>query len=193
MDPVLAGLLGMVIIAAITILVIIIQPEATTDFIRGITKFKWGLKGVEIERDVNAVAQKHNTPPPEVRTALSTVPLTGRVLWVDDHPENNVAEMDLLRRRGVLIDVAATNAGAIQLAQWRSYNLVISDIGRNNNEPAKAGLELPGELDKALEGNRPFVIFYTSSSQDTGIPRTTATVSPVDLFQEIGRQLRPPS
>lgn len=193
MDPVLAGLLGMVIIAAIIVLIIIIRPEATTEFVRGITKFKWGLRGIEIERDVKAVAEKHNTPVPEVRSALSAVPLTGRILWVDDHPENNVAEMDLLRRRGVVIDVAATNSGAIQLAQGRSYSLVVSDIGRDNNEAAKAGLELPGELDKALGGKRPFVIFYTSSSQETGIPRTMATASPVNLFQEIGRQLKPSS
>ena len=190
MDPVLAGLLGMVIIAAIIILIIIIRPEPTTEFIRGITKFKWGLKGIEIERDVKSVAEKYNTPQPDVRTALSAVPLNGRILWVDDHPENNIGEIDLLRRRGVVIDVAATNSGAIQLAKGRSYNLVLSDIGRDNNETANAGLELPKELDKALDGKRPFVIFYTSSSQGTGIPRTTATASPVTLFQEIGRQLK---
>jgi hypothetical protein len=60
LDPVLAGLLGMVIIAAIIILTIIIRPEPTAEFIRGITKFKWGLKGIEIERDVNAVAEKYS-------------------------------------------------------------------------------------------------------------------------------------
>lgn len=193
MDPVLAGLLGMVIIAAIITLIIIIRPEPTTEFIRGITKFKWGLKGIEIERDVKAVAEKYNTPQPEIRAALSAVPLTGRILWVNDHPENNVGEMDLLRRRGIVIDVAATNSGAIQLAQERSYSLVVSDIGRDNNEVAKAGLELPEELNKAFEGKRPFVIFYTSSSQDTGILQTTSTANPVNLFQEIGHQLKPSS
>jgi CheY-like chemotaxis protein len=188
MNEALAGVIGMAIVAVVILLLVTLRPEPTSDFIRGITKFKWGLGGIEVERDLKAVAQKQGSAEP-VRRALRDVPTVGRLLWVDDHPEHNVAEMDLLRRRGLSVDVASSNQGGVELARWRDYDLVVSDIGRDNDDDPTAGLKLPEALDDALGNKRPNVIFYTSSRRDTGIPGTVSTATPAELFQALRRHL----
>lgn len=190
MNEALAGVIGMAIVAVVVLLVVMLRPEPTNDFIRGITRFKWGLTGIEIERDVKAAAQKHGGSPEPVRRALRDLPTSGRLLWVDDHPEHNAAEMDLLRRRGISVDVASSNEGGAQLAQWRRYDVVVSDIGRDNDDVDRtAGLKLPEALDEALGNNRPTVVFYSSSARDTGIRRTVSTATPAQLFEALRRYL----
>ena len=52
------------------------------------------------------------------------MPVTGRLLWVDDHPENNVAEMNLLRLRGIAYvpDYLCNRMGITNCAdEWQGY------------------------------------------------------------------------
>jgi CheY-like chemotaxis protein len=184
-----AAVIGMAIIALVIFALILLHPEDVAAFVRGVSKFKWGLSGIEIERDLAAAAEKGGTPN-DVRSALSNVPLSGRILWVDDHPEHNLAEIDLLRRRGLTIDMVSTNAAASAVAKLRHYNLVVSDIGRDNDaDDPVAGLKLPDVLAQALVGDRPPVVFYTSNPADTGIPQTIAVSTPGRLFAAIARYL----
>lgn len=66
--------------------------------------------------------------------------VTGRVLWVDDHPENNRSERDFLLAHKVAVYDVTSSADALKLLAMYKYDAVISDMGRNG-EPL-AGIEL---------------------------------------------------
>ncbi len=55
----------------------------------------------------------------------------GRVLWVDDNPENNYYIIQLLNKAGIITDTATSTDRAIEQLQKGDYDLVISDMNRN--------------------------------------------------------------
>ena len=55
-----------------------------------------------------------------------------RVLWVDDHPENNSPLVELLREFGTVVDTPRSNAEALALLSGSRYDVVISDVARDN-------------------------------------------------------------
>lgn len=79
-----------------------------------------------------------------------------RILWVDDHPENNKNEIRMFSELGGEIDLAKDLNEASTLMKNHSYDLVFSDMVHGDNKTA--GLEL---LD-SLVSKREFlpVIFY---------------------------------
>lgn len=96
-----------------------------------------------------------DTPEPEsalFRTADSAVSTVrrsgttgrGRVLWVDDHPENNTSLVAALRELNIQVDLAVSTAEALQQFDAAEYALVITDLGRTENgqEHEFAGEEL---------------------------------------------------
>ncbi len=56
-----------------------------------------------------------------------------RLLWIDDQPESNVAEVKLLGALGITVDTAITSAEARQMLSQFSYNGIISDIQRGGS------------------------------------------------------------
>jgi CheY-like chemotaxis protein len=58
-----------------------------------------------------------------------------RILWVDDHPENNAALVDLLRQFGASVDTPRSNADAFELLGTSRYDVVISDVARDDENP----------------------------------------------------------
>jgi CheY-like chemotaxis protein len=80
------------------------------------------------------------------------------VLWVDDHPEWNLVERQILRSLGIEVVPVLSNDEAIDVANQRSFDLVISDIDRGNEE---AGDVLPRRL-QAVGIHTP-VLFYVGS------------------------------
>lgn len=80
-----------------------------------------------------------------------------RILWVDDHPENNQVEADYLRSLGYGVHQVRESADAETLMAIYQFDLLLSDMGRNNNPVA--GLELLDAL--RAEGNAIPVLFYT--------------------------------
>lgn len=58
-----------------------------------------------------------------------------RVLWVDDHPENNLPIVQLLRRFGASVDTPQSNAEALELLRGNRYDVVISDVARDSEGP----------------------------------------------------------
>jgi CheY-like chemotaxis protein len=71
-----------------------------------------------------------------------------RMLWADDHPENNNSIIALLRRFGAKIDTPKTNDEAIRLLQGTRYDVIISDVARDSEGPASdlKGIELASEV-----------------------------------------------
>jgi CheY-like chemotaxis protein len=57
-----------------------------------------------------------------------------RILWVDDHPEYNEFERRVLTQYGdTVIDNATSTADALKLLSKESYNLIISDMYREED------------------------------------------------------------
>ena len=63
------------------------------------------------------------------------------VLWVDDYPENNAFERDALLRKQITVVQAASTREAIGKATSRSFDAIITDMGREA-DGEDAGLEL---------------------------------------------------
>ncbi len=58
-----------------------------------------------------------------------------RILWVDDHPGNNTPLIELFRSYGARVDTARSNDDALALLHESRYDVVISDVGRDNEPP----------------------------------------------------------
>lgn len=64
-----------------------------------------------------------------------------RILWVDDHPENNAAMIELLRQFRASVDTPRSNSKAFALLSASLYDVIISDVARDNEGP---GSDLKG-------------------------------------------------
>jgi len=82
-----------------------------------------------------------------------------RILWVDDYPANNKAIMDIYARLGVDFDLALDTEQALNQLSKKSYDLIISDMGRHP-EP-DAGVKMIHEM-KMKFANLPPIITYSS-------------------------------
>jgi len=92
------------------------------------------------------------------RARLVSEALSGaRVLWVDDHPENNAWERATLRALGVHITSVETTRSALACLSQESFDVIVSDIARGGS-PEEGVQALP-----ALRQVTPStaVIFYT--------------------------------
>lgn len=96
---------------------------------------------------------------PEPTPLLFSEPqaVQGRILWVDDNPENNQREADYLRNLGLGVHQVRESADVHTLLAIYHFDVLISDMGRNNNPVA--GLELLDAL--RADGHSIPVVFYT--------------------------------
>jgi CheY-like chemotaxis protein len=92
-----------------------------------------------------------------------------RILWVDDHPENNTPVVDLLKRVGAAVDLSTTNADAIELLGTSPYDVIVTDVGREDegeNSELK-GLDLATAV---FERWGQKVILFTGRFDPTRVP-----------------------
>ncbi len=87
-------------------------------------------------------------------------PIKRKVLWVDDHPKNNAALIDLFRPQGVEFDLALNTNQALDRLANGDYGLIISDMGRDRE--SDAGIKMIREIDRRF-GSGPPVLIYCSS------------------------------
>jgi CheY-like chemotaxis protein len=149
-------------------------PEEVRSLVRRTAAIKVSREGIAWQIFEEAVEQKEGRKPAaaQIRPLLRALP-SGRLLWVDDAPANNRLEVQALREMGVEIDTAVSNEEAAAYAGSRSYDLVISDIGRSSPlEDDRAGLMLPSLLRAA--GSEVAVIYYVGRAElpetDSGEP-----------------------
>ena len=95
-----------------------------------------------------------------------------QILWVDDHPENNLNERRMFRQLKTEIDIARNTKEALDMLKGGKYDLVISDMARDNEAPddsKTAGLRF---LKKFREtGKTTPVIFYIGvDDPEKGVP-----------------------
>ena len=110
---------------------------------------------------------------PDAPTDSSRTPQTERpeqpvrplqhLLWVDDHPENNAYELDSLRRL-LRVTTTRTNDEAFRLLEGQEIDAVISDVGRDYDEPGQppGGVRFIQELRGRYPERRLPVLYYTS-------------------------------
>jgi len=55
-------------------------------------------------------------------------------IWIDDNPSNNYYESKILKAIGVDIEIAKSSMDALSLLKKNQYNLILSDVGRNDNK-----------------------------------------------------------
>lgn len=84
-----------------------------------------------------------------------------RMLWVDDHPENNFALRQLLGQFEIQTHIATSNAEAIEAVKRNDFDLVISDFSRDDGPN---GAALLTEL-KQIGYPAPFLFYSGSTDQ----------------------------
>jgi CheY-like chemotaxis protein len=170
-------------------------PDVIRDFFDTIVEVDLSLRGFRVRRAVRAasqaVAEKEHREPDKraLRSTLSEIPPFAKVLWVDDHPDNNKYEIDTLERLGMDIDTVRSNAEAEAVVWRKVYDLIISDIGRGPPETPTAGLELPAKLADISLGNAP-IIYYTGYATSPKTPGGhPVTDRPSELFNLITSEI----
>ena len=87
-------------------------------------------------------------PAPPVVADPATLPKQriprARVMWVDDHPANNVYERQALASVGIFADSYTTNGEALKAMRMAPYDLIVSDITRDDG--SSSGWDLLEEI-----------------------------------------------
>jgi CheY-like chemotaxis protein len=96
-----------------------------------------------------------------------------RVLWVDDHPENNAWERELFRSLGVVIVSVESTRSALACLQAESFDVAISDI-RRDHEPLD-GIEGAVQIHDAMP-TLP-VVFYIQELTTSQIPEPASGIT----------------
>jgi CheY-like chemotaxis protein len=178
-----------VAIPGLLLLVVLRFGPALRDFLANLGEFTLKGGGFEATAKRNAaeaagalvaatLSRSANDPPEkrvrDTKAAASAVAETltpeaarravgGSVLWVDDHPDNNIHERAALEAVGLSIVIAESTDNALQRLQQRHFEVVISDMGREGDP--RAGYTLLDHLRQA--GNRvPYIIYAGSASAD---------------------------
>jgi CheY-like chemotaxis protein len=92
-----------------------------------------------------------------------------RIVWVDDHPENNASIVDLLRHFGTVVETSRTNADALALLESSRFDAIVSDVARDDEGPSSdlKGVELAQQVVERF-GQR--TILFTARFDPTTLP-----------------------
>jgi PleD family two-component response regulator len=114
-----------------------------------------------------------------------TISLDGtRVLWVDDHRENNTYERNVLERLGIRFQTVTNTADAMKALKSGTFQVVITNFKRQDDP--KGGFTLLEEM-KKLNKTIPLII-YTGSATPEYVAAAKKrgafgeTTSPQELF-----------
>jgi CheY-like chemotaxis protein len=203
------------ILVAMTLLAVR-DPAGFTAFMTSITDFEFSLKGITLRRAVvlgeraekKAVERekverekvgpsrlrRESVGPPrsrrDIERVLRDIPSPRSILWVDDHPAKNADEIGALRGVGLKIDQVTTNDAAKRALAARTYDLVISDIGRDPPQDLSAGLLMP-EVVKVSSAPHTPILFYVGSIEAGTTPEGyPVTDRPSELFEIVKNLLK---
>jgi len=115
----------------------------------------------------NALALRRPSLDADLQTCVAAIPSfaveprrAARVLWVDDKPSNNEYERKRLRPHGLVFDCVVSTEEARQQLENESYDLVITDLGRehSSDRSATAGEDF---LDQPIvkDGGPPVIVY----------------------------------
>lgn len=109
--------------------------------------------GLTIYRSKGVAEVPLRTAPPLTGDAPDAI---GRLLWVDDHPQNNIYEERFFEDRRIAVHAVTGSVDALRLLSMYDYTVVISDMGRG--EDRLAGLRLVEQM-RAREDETPVIIY----------------------------------
>ncbi len=124
-----------------------------------------GLNEAKATADGERRPENAQLQPEEIASLVTEVARTrpsGRILWVDDQPTNNVYERQTFERLGIDVELStSTNDALVKLAA-RRYDLIISDMGRP--EDPQAGYLLLDRVRNQLNmKDLPYIIYAGSN------------------------------
>jgi CheY-like chemotaxis protein len=96
-----------------------------------------------------------------------------RVLWVDDHPENNSWERELFRSLGVVIVSVESTRSAVASTKAESFDVVISDT-RRDSEPVD-GIDGAMQVRDAMPALP--IVFYIQDVTSSQIPEPASGIT----------------
>ena len=102
------------------------------------------------------VPPQKNTLSPNTTNAYK--PTAKKILWVDDNALNNASLVDYFKKADYTVDIVSDNQTALDFISKNNYEIIITDITRNNKK--ESGLDLLKNL--AAGKNKEKVIIYTS-------------------------------
>jgi CheY-like chemotaxis protein len=126
-----------------------------------------------------------------VRSAITTAALPKyegkRILWVDDHPENNAYEARMFKSLGIVVDQKTSTKDALDALSTNQYDVVITDMKRGPND--QAGYELLNEM-RRRQMKVPLFIYSGSSNEKFRAEAMEKgaqgeTNNPTELFQYV--------
>jgi CheY-like chemotaxis protein len=96
---------------------------------------------------------------------MAPPPAPSSILWVDDNPKNNSYLIEQLHGLGIKVDIALTTSDGLSTFGRRRYNLVISDMGRQEEGTfnSDAGLDLLRAI-RERDPNVPIAIYCSSNA-----------------------------
>ncbi len=149
----------------------------------------------QVKADVAHAARPSSNGHPPPASPIAGVHRLSRVLWVDDHPQNNAFEMAALARQRVRVVTAMSTAEGLRLADSDGpWDVVVTDVGREENGRFQpdAGLQLIERLHERHPGLP--VVVYTSAptlartrSHPALAATAGATASGTELLDILGR------
>lgn len=117
--------------------------------------------GADQDVEVLEEARRIVASTPALRRAEFVAPILrhAQILWVDDNPENNIYEREVLRTLGSNTDIVTSTQQGMVALQSKVYDLVISDMSRGSTPDE--GLVLLQEMRKRRFPQR--MVFYVGN------------------------------
>ncbi len=114
-----------------------------------------GIGGAILVREgQRAEETPFRTTPPVIADVPDAI---GRVLWVDDNPQNNIFEERFFKHHRIAVHTVRSSTDALRLLSMYDYDVVISDMGRG--EDRLAGVRLVERMRAA--GDQTAFVIYT--------------------------------
>lgn len=123
-----------------------------------------GKKSPEWKVDVPSIDKEHALNRAKKHLKIFQ---NSQILWVDDHPENNLNERRMFRQLKTDVDIAKDTDEALEILKKASYQLVISDIARDGD--AIAGLKFLERFRK-VDKITPVIFYIGVIDPDKGLP-----------------------
>lgn len=89
------------------------------------------------------------------------------ILWVDDHPVNNLNERRMFRKLKSQIDLADSTEEALKMLGIARYNFVISDMARGDDDTA--GLKFLKKF-REFDETTPVIFYVGVIKREKGVP-----------------------
>lgn len=138
-----------------------LKPEGIEVDIDGLLKYLAAARRSKGLAESTNPAETASQVKKQVETLQRKLPVA-TILWVDDHPVNNQNEKMALATLGIFADSYTNNSEALEALATGSYDFVISDVGRDDEN------EDGWDLLRAIRKRAPnmLFVFYTINIEE---------------------------